>query len=241
MTHFPAIIMDEQRRARTGVEEAVLCEQKTVDQIGDIIRMSQAENIRRLYTRLSFEKFDAIPAPQRDLLRYRRDACIAVQGEVADIPGPPQTAIVSGGSSDAPVALEVQETLAFHGHSSLLIQDVGVAGLWRLLERVKDIAAMPVVIAVAGMDAALPTVLSGLIPSIVIGVPSSTGYGAARGGETALNAMLASCSPGLTVTNIDNGYGAACAAMRALNMLNNTPATAAKLDKIRITNQETAY
>jgi NCAIR mutase (PurE)-related protein len=81
---------------------------------------------------------------------------------------------------------------------------------------------MPVVIAVAGMDAALPTVLAGLIPASIIGVPTSTGYGMARKGETALSAMLSSCAPGLTVVNIDNGYGAACAALRIINAISQT-------------------
>lgn len=87
-----------------------------------------------------------------------------------------------------------------------MIPDVGVAGLWRLLERVDDIAKHQIVIAVAGVDAALPTVLCGLVPSALIHAPTSTGYGAARNEETTLSAMLASCAPGLMVANIDNGY-----------------------------------
>jgi NCAIR mutase (PurE)-related protein len=91
-----------------------------------------------------------------------------------------------------------------------------VAGLWRLLERIDEIQKLPVVIAVAGMDGALPSVVAGLVPGIVISVPTSTGYGVAAAGETALRSALASCAPGLVVVNIDNGYGAACAALRAL-------------------------
>ena len=87
------------------------------------------------------------------------------------------------------------------------------------MERVPEIVAHPIVIAVAGMDAAMVSVLGGLVPGIVIGVPTSTGYGAARGGETALHAALASCAPGVAVVNIDNGYGAACAALRALRAI----------------------
>ena len=117
---------------------------------------------------------------------------------------------------DAAVAREAARTLAYYGESPAEITDVGVAGLWRLLERIEGIRGMKVVIAVAGMDAALPTVIGGLISAPVIGVPTSVGYGAAEGGQTALKAMLASCAPGLTVTNIDNGYGAACAALRIL-------------------------
>ena len=103
-----------------------------------------------------------------------------------------------------------------HGVKPSEIYDVGVAGIWRLMERVPEIIRHPVVIAVAGMDAALVSVLGGLVPGVLIAVPTSTGYGVANRGETALHAALASCAPGVAVVNIDNGYGAACAALRAL-------------------------
>ena len=108
--------------------------------------------------------------------------------------------------------------MAFSGVASSLFIDVGVAGLWRLMGRIDAISKFPIVIAVAGMDAALPTVLGGLIPGLIIAVPTSVGYGVAAGGRTALNALLASCASGIAVVNIDNGYGAACAALRALRM-----------------------
>lgn len=94
----------------------------------------------------------------------------------------------------------------------------GVAGLWRLLERVDDLKRFPVLIVIAGMDAALPTVMGGLLPSLIIAVPTSVGYGVAAGGQAALNTLLSSCAPGIVVVNIDNGYGAACAALRALRL-----------------------
>jgi len=93
---------------------------------------------------------------------------------------------------------------------------VGVAGLWRLMRRLDELRAMPVLIVAAGMDAALPSVIGGLLPGVIIAVPTSVGYGVAAGGHTALNAILASCAPGIVTVNIDNGYGAACAAMRVL-------------------------
>ncbi len=108
--------------------------------------------------------------------------------------------------------------MAFRGIAAAVHFDVGVAGLWRLTSRLESIGGCPIVIAVAGMDAALPTVLGGLIPALIIAVPTSVGYGVAAGGRTALNALLASCAPGITVVNIDNGYGAACAALRALRI-----------------------
>jgi len=107
--------------------------------------------------------------------------------------------------------------LRYYGHSPREVADVGVAGLWRLMERLSDIQKSDVLIVVAGMDAALPTVLGGLVSQPIIGVPTSVGYGVAKGGESALKSMLSSCSSGLTVTNIDNGYGAACAALRILS------------------------
>ena len=114
------------------------------------------------------------------------------------------------------MAKEVARTLQYYGHLATEISDVGVAGLWRLLDRLDDIKTAKVIVVVAGMDAALPTVLGGLVPQPIIGVPTSVGYGVAQGGTAALHAMLVSCSPGITVTNIDNGYGAACAALRIL-------------------------
>jgi pyridinium-3,5-biscarboxylic acid mononucleotide synthase len=123
---------------------------------------------------------------------------------------------VTAGTSDIPVAQEAARTLRFHGHEAANIPDVGVAGLWRLLARLEELRAMPVVIVAAGMDAALPSVVAGLVAGAVIAVPTSVGYGVAAGGRAALHAVLASCAPGLTVVNIDNGYGAACAALRIL-------------------------
>ena len=123
-------------------------------------------------------------------------------------------AIVMAGTSDLPVGREAARTLAFAGQPYREYTDVGVAGLWRLLERIEDIRSSPVVIVAAGMDAALVSVVGGLVSSAVIALPTSVGYGVAQGGATALHAALASCAPGISVVNIDNGYGAACAALR---------------------------
>ena len=128
----------------------------------------------------------------------------------------PQVAVVTAGTSDVPVAREAVRTLEFNGVACKEVYDVGVAGLWRLMDRVEELARYPVLIAAAGMDAALPSVLGGLVPGLIIAVPTSVGYGVAAGGLTALNTLLASCAPGITVVNIDNGYGAACAALRSL-------------------------
>jgi len=212
-----AIVLDDFRDDRLGFDEAILCAQKTPEQIARIVEMSQAAGRRRLFTRLDSQKFAALTPKNQQALFYDTSSSTAVLGKVLSLKSPVRTAIVSAGSSDVSVVAEAHATLEYYGEGSVLVADVGVAGIWRLMERVEELKPMSVVIAVAGMDAALPTVLAGLIPSSIIGVPTSTGYGMARGGETALSAMLTSCAPGLTVVNIDNGYGAACAALRVLN------------------------
>jgi NCAIR mutase (PurE)-related protein len=126
-------------------------------------------------------------------------------------------AIISGGTSDLAVATEAQLALRCHGIQTELVLDVGVAGLQRLLGRLDQLRRARVLIACAGMEGALPTVLAGLLPQPVIAVPVSVGYGVSAGGQPALHGMLASCAPGLSVVNIDNGYGAAMAALRILN------------------------
>ena len=123
---------------------------------------------------------------------------------------------MSGGTSDLVVAAEAQLALRWHGIHSELLLDVGVAGLHRLLDQLERIQKARVLIACAGMEGALPTVLAGLVSQPVIGVPVSVGYGVSAGGRVALESMLSSCSPGLVVVNIDNGYGAAMAALRIL-------------------------
>ena len=115
-----------------------------------------------------------------------------------------------------PVSREILRTLRYYGHGCLEVNDVGVAGLNRMLARLPELREQAVVIVVAGMDGALPSVVGGLVPGLVIAVPTSVGYGVAAGGTTALHTMLASCAPGIVVVNIDNGYGAACAALRFL-------------------------
>ena len=121
------------------------------------------------------------------------------------------------GTSDLPVSREAARTLEYYGERVSEINDVGVAGLHRLINRIGEIRAHHIVIAVAGMDAAMVSVLGGLVRAPIIAVPTSVGYGAAHGGETALAASLVSCAAGVVVVNIDNGFGAACAALRILN------------------------
>ena len=217
MNDAPAIVLDNARQQRTGFDEAIFCAQKTPEQIITIIQMTMQAKQNRLFTRIEPEKFNCLPTELHEQLDYNTEARTAIFGTPVQASDQPSIVIVSAGSSDAPVVAEASETLRYYGQQCTTINDVGVAGIWRLMERVEEISQYPVVIAVAGMDAALPTVLGGLVPSVIIGVPTSTGYGVAGHGQTALSAMLVSCAPGLTVTNIDNGFGAACAAVRIVS------------------------
>jgi pyridinium-3,5-biscarboxylic acid mononucleotide synthase len=210
------IRLDFSRRERLGFDEAIFCAGKSVAQIEAILTQSAGNGGRFLLTRLAQEKFDALPAAFRESLDYDQISSTAFHGEPSPAGVATRVAVICAGSSDLPVAREAVRTLRYYGENALECYDIGVAGLWRLTERVEEIRAMPVVITVAGMDAALISVVGGLCPAVIIGVPTSVGYGVASGGETALRASLASCAPGVVVVNIDNGYGAACAALRVL-------------------------
>jgi NCAIR mutase (PurE)-related protein len=205
--------LDWQRAERTGVVEAVLCDGKTAAQIDAII--TAAGERRLLLTRLSPEKLVELPVPQQRALDYDPRSCTAFLGPH---PAPHSTGvgIVCAGTSDTQAAYEAQRTLAFHGHDAPVIADVGVAGLWRLMRRLEEIRAFRVVIAAAGMEGALFSVLAGLVEAPVIAVPTSVGYGVGAGGHAALQTALASCAPGLLAVNIDNGFGAACAAIKIM-------------------------
>lgn len=210
------VLLDAGRRARIGLDEAILCETKTPAQLSHILDEAMAANRSMFLTRLSERQVQALRQEHAAALDYHALSQTAILGDVPPPEGPARIAVVAAGSSDAAVAHEAVRTLAYAGVPSDLVCDVGVAGLWRLLDQVDRLAEMDVIIAVAGMDAAMVSVIGGLVPGLVIAVPVSTGYGAARNGETALYSSLTSCSPGVAVVNIDNGFGAACAALRAI-------------------------
>ena len=216
MTLHKDVMLDFARGARTGLDEAVLCASKSVEHLSAILEQAQAKGRHMLLTRLPPEQLAGLSDQHRAALDYEPLSRTGYFGGAHELKSKVQVAVVAAGTSDVAVAREAARTLRFYGEPSVEINDVGVAGLWRLLERIEEIRTHRIVIAVAGMDAALPTVIGGLVSSMIIGVPTSVGYGVATGGETALRAMLASCSSGLVVTNIDNGFGAACAALRIL-------------------------
>ncbi len=206
-------VLDMAREARTGVPEVVLGEWKTAEQIAAIMRGLTAAGGGALATRVGPDKADAVRAmvPEAGYLPVARALVIA--------PAAPRrpagtVAIVCAGTSDLPVAEEAAVTAEFLGAAVRRIVDVGVAGLHRLLGRLSEIRTADAVVVVAGMEGALPSVVAGLCDRPLIAVPTSVGYGVGAGGLAALAAMLSSCAPGVTVVNIDNGFGAAAAAVR---------------------------
>jgi NCAIR mutase (PurE)-related protein len=210
--------LDFDRRRRTGLDESVFAQGKSPEQLQVIFDTASARGASLLVTRLDPEKHEALAPRWSDELDYCSVSRTAFFGRAAQprTEDSPRVALVAAGSSDAGVAREAQRTLEFSGVAVEIFMDVGVAGLWRLTRHLDAISRFPVVIAVAGMDAALPTVLGGLIPGCIIAVPTSVGYGVAAGGHAALHSVLASCAPGIVAVNIDNGYGAACAALRII-------------------------
>ena len=217
----PDITMDFERSKRCGVEEAVFCEFKRSEQIELILAQAHSTQRRLLLTRLIPEKFVQLSESWIRQLEYNPTAHCAVFGGNIPLISPARIAVISGGSSDAPVCEEIKTTLNYHGIECDLHQDIGVAGLWRLQERLPVLRHYAIIIAVAGMEAALPTVISGLVSAPIIAVPTSVGYGVASGGHVALNSCLASCAGGVMTMNIDNGYGAAAAAIRIYRQIVN--------------------
>lgn len=224
--------LDTGRTSRTGTSEAIFCAGKTPDQLLLILQTFREKGIRVLGTRCSKvqaefianagEKIrydelsrtislaDEIPAKQkRGRSSGKAEQTVAKLGPVA---------VCCAGTADLPIAEEAAKTLEFNGVKVLRQYDVGIAGLHRLLSKVEEIRKASVVIAVAGMEGALPGVIAGLVKAPVVAVPTSVGYGASFGGISALLTMLNTCAEGVTVVNIDNGFGAAIAAFRMLQI-----------------------
>ena len=207
--------LDLQRRRRLGMVEAVWGQHKSVDQIVAILQTMQSAGELALVTRVDQTKAAAVQERCPSVQIHHQAACLTL-GETPVTGQESQVAVLSGGTSDRRVAEEAALALRVHGVATASFLDVGVAGLHRLLDVLPELRPVSVLIACAGMEGALPTVLAGLVPQPVIGVPVSVGYGVSAGGRAALDGMLASCAPGLSVVNIDNGYGAAMAALRIL-------------------------
>lgn len=199
--------VDFHRQLRQGACEVIYGAGKTAEQILGILQAMTShgqENV--LITRLSKEKAHAIS--QSHPITYSETAHIAIAGQNAPPHGMGTIVVATGGTSDIPVAEEAALTAEFLGNSVKRLYDVGVAGLHRLLEHSKDLMNASVIIAIAGMEGALASVIGGLVDCPVIAVPTSVGYGAAFEGLAALLSMLNSCASGVSVVNIDNGFGA---------------------------------
>ncbi len=212
------LVLDTDRHERLGFPEAIYAAGKTCEQVVRAFRGLLGENGRALATRCAPESIAA-------LRQEFGQANVHEQARVVWAIGTPPTplgrvAVLAAGTSDLPVAEEAALTAEFGGATVERIYDVGVAGIHRLLGRLDAIRTAEVVIVVAGMEGALPSVVGGLIGAPIVAVPTSVGYGASFAGLTALLAMLNSCAAGIPVVNIDNGFGAAVAAVRILKRRN---------------------
>jgi len=199
--------LDLDRARRRGYPEAVYCEFKTPAQLRLIAAELRDHNARTLFTRAGADQADAVLEMLPDA-GYDPEA-----GLLWWPPEPPEPSgglvlIVAAGTSDLPVAREAQRTAEVLGRRTVMVMDVGVAGLHRILQRLDLLRSAAAIVVVAGMDGALPSVVAGLVAAPVVAVPTSVGYGAAFEGLAPLLTMLNSCAPGVAVVNIDNGYGA---------------------------------
>jgi hypothetical protein len=202
---------DHDRESRTGIPEVIFAPGKTIDQL---LELFLAGDGLRLATRLD----DAQMAALEGHASVDRVARTAVRSPRPLLHLPP-VGLLTGGTGDIPVIREAESVLTALGYPSRAFFDVGVAGLHRLHGVLPELAVCPVLIVAAGMEGALPSVVAGLVDAPVIAVPTSIGSGISTGGTVALHAMLASCSPGIAVVNIDSGFGAACVAVKMMRRL----------------------
>lgn len=206
---------DVQRLARQGLPEVVYAAGKTLEQVGAAVKILLGANGCAIATRVAAEVAASLPSSGA---RYDPVSRVWSHGTLPALTGCAPVAVICAGTSDLPVAEEAARVLEFGGAGVLRVVDAGVAGLHRLLERLDEIRACSVIIVVAGMDGALPSVVGGLVAQPVIAVPTDVGYGAAFQGLAPLLTMLNSCAAGVAVVNINNGFGAAVHALRILRL-----------------------
>lgn len=213
--------LDVHRDLRNGMPEVVYCESKTAEQSTAILQRLWAHHDRVLGSRVPPEMAEVILAalPEADYDPVSRLVTLARTELPAPTDADPYAMVVCGGTSDLPVAEEAAQVLTFLGHRVERAYDVGVAGLHRILGELDRLMAAGIIISVAGMEGALTSVVAGLAPAPVIGVPTSVGYGVNFKGVAPLLTMLNSCASGVTVVNIDNGYGAAVSAHLMLRQM----------------------
>ena len=210
---------DYQRRERIGFVEAIWGEDKSIEQLKKVIKEVMKKKEIVFITRINKVKAKYISDLYEKAKFYEEANCLIIGENLDKLSINKKVAIISGGTSDLPVTLETKLSLEIHGISCNSFIDVGVAGLHRLLSQIEEIKKYDVLIVCAGMEGALATVIGGLLPQPIIAVPVSVGYGVSKNGTTALHSMLSSCSPGIAVMNIDNGYGAAMAALRIIKSI----------------------
>ena len=214
------IRFDFQRRERIGLIEAIWGANKSIDQLKRVSEEVLSKKEVVFITRINREKANYLLDLHKEG-RYVEEAnCLIIGKNTSKFATNKKVAIISGGSSDLAVTLEAKLSLEIYGITCQSFIDVGVAGLHRLISQIEEINKYDVLIVCAGMEGALATVIGGLLPQPIIAVPVSVGYGVGKNGETALNSMLSSCSPGISVMNIDNGFGAAMAAIRIIKSIN---------------------
>ncbi len=210
-----SVRFDWDRQIRATVPEAVFCEGKADEHLDQILNEAKLRSHRLLLTRLSLQQFNHLQENHRiDYCSLSRTAFFGGVQERETTKA--KVALVCAGTSDLKVLTEARRTLEFCGIETQTYADIGVAGLWRLLSVADELATYRVIIAAAGMEGALFSVLAGLVPGLVIAVPTSIGYGASASGAAALSSALSSCAPGIVTVNIDNGFGAASAALKIL-------------------------
>jgi len=213
------IRFDYQRRERLGLIEAIWGADKSIDQLKRVSEEVLEKKEIVFITRINKEKAMHLLDIFIDAIFYEEANCLVIGEIPTKYPTNKKVAIISGGSSDLAVTLEAKLSLEIHGVNCQSFMDVGVAGLHRLLNQIEEINKYDVLIVCAGMEGALATVIGGLLSQPIIAVPVSIGYGVSKNGRVALNSMLSSCAPGISVMNIDNGYGAAMAALRIIKRI----------------------
>jgi NCAIR mutase (PurE)-related protein len=199
--------LDHHREIRTGYPEIVYCAGKSVEQVKEIFRVMAERENNVMGTRADKKMFDTIKSIAPDAIYYKEARIVCIRKKPIEVPET-RIAVITAGTSDIPVAEEAAVTAELLGNNVVRIYDAGVAGIHRLVDKLPEIRNCRVVVVIAGMEGALASVVGGLIDKPVIAVPTSVGYGANFGGISALLAMLTSCSSGVTVVNIDNGFGA---------------------------------
>jgi NCAIR mutase (PurE)-related protein len=203
--------LDHHRALRTGMPEVIFAAGKTTSQVAEIFSRMALAGGNVLATRASREMYEAVSVLEPRAAFHETARAITL-AQVPAVPGKATIGVVCAGTSDLPVAEEAVVTARLMGNTVELIADVGVAGIHRLLAQKVSLQSARVLIVCAGMEGALPTVVGGLVNAPVLAVPTSVGYGASFGGVAALLGMLNTCSPNVSVVNIDNGFGAACIA-----------------------------